>query len=277
MSIKMTITEIDKTPIVAPIVAPIVVPTHVFIVPYRDREQHKKDFLKNMKLLLEDFKESYEIYFAHQADNRPFNRGAMKNIGFIAMRNKYPNDYKNITFIFNDVDTWPSKKGLIDYTTKKGTVKHYYGFTFALGGIIAIKGEDFEKIKGFPNFWGWGLEDNTLNDRCIKDGITIDRSIFYEYNDKRIVNAHVGPIRTQSQYDIIYYQRNKHDSLEDLNNIKMKLDNEFINISGFDCKMKAEDQRYAPLDVKKNGGRIPNILSKKKNYPKFFIPNKNKR
>jgi len=47
MSIKMTITEIDKTPIVAP----IVVPKRVFIVPYRDREQHKKDFLKNMKLL----------------------------------------------------------------------------------------------------------------------------------------------------------------------------------------------------------------------------------
>ena len=244
-------------------------PKRVFIVPYRDREQNKKDFLKNMKLLLEDFKEPYEIYFAHQADKRQFNRGAMKNIGFIAIRNKYPNDYKNITFIFNDVDTWPSKKGLIDYTTKKGTVKHYYGFTFALGGIIAIKGEDFEKIKGFPNFWGWGLEDNTLNDRCIKDGITIDRSIFYEYNDKRIVNIRNGPLRIQSQYDVVYYQRNKHDSLEDLDNIKMELNNEFINISGFDCKMKEENQRYVHLNVQKTRGKIPNILLMKR--PKFKI------
>ena len=43
----------------------------------------------------------------------------------------------------------------------------------------------------------------------------------------------------------------------------MKLDNEFINISGFDCKMKPEDQKYVPLDLKKTRGKIPNILKKK--------------
>jgi len=247
-----------------------IIPNRVFIVPYRNREEHKNKFSKNMKLLLEDIKEPYEIYFAHQCDNRPFNRGAIKNLGFIAMRDKYPNHYKNITFIFNDVDTWPSKKGLIDYTTRNGVVKHYFGFRFALGGIFAIKGEDFEKIKGFPNFWGWGLEDNTLNNRCIENGITIDRSIFYEFNDKRIINVHVSPIRTQSHYDIIVYNSKKHDSLEDLKNIKMELNNEFINITGFDCKMKPENQRYAPLDVKKSNGKIPNILNKQRIYPKFI-------
>jgi hypothetical protein len=125
-------------------------PARIFIVPYRDRVKDKAEFLLHMKTILEDtaVAEPYEIYFAHQYDRRPFNRGAMKNIGFLAMRDKYPADYKNITFIFHDVDTWPSEKGLIDYTTTPGVVRHFYGFRFALGGMFAIKGGDFEKTKG---------------------------------------------------------------------------------------------------------------------------------
>ena len=48
-----------------------------------------------------------------------FNRGATKNIGFLAM--KYPDTYKQITFVFNDVDTIPNKKNLFNYKTRKGT------------------------------------------------------------------------------------------------------------------------------------------------------------
>ena len=66
----------------------------VFIVPYRDRPEHKHFFLNYIKNVLPD--EKYEIYFAHQQDNRPFNRGAMKNIGFLAIKEKYPNDYRCI-------------------------------------------------------------------------------------------------------------------------------------------------------------------------------------
>ena len=102
------------------------IPTRVFIVPYRSRPNQKEEFLKNMKVLLEDLTERYEIYFAHQCDSRPFNRGAMKNLGFIAIKNKYPHNYKDITFIFNDVDTFPGEKGMIDYITTPGIVKHYY-------------------------------------------------------------------------------------------------------------------------------------------------------
>ena len=45
----------------------------IFIVPYRDRVSDKERFLAEMKTLLADT-EPYEIYFAHQYDQRPTGR-----------------------------------------------------------------------------------------------------------------------------------------------------------------------------------------------------------
>ena len=231
----------------------MVIPTKVFIVPYRDRINDKKIFLEKMSVLLEDTKDSepYEIYFSHQYDNRPFNRGAMKNIGFIALRDKYPNDYKNITFIFHDVDTWPSVKGLIDYNTTVGVVKHYYGYKFALGGMFAIKGSDFEKSKGFPNFWGWGIEDNLMNDRCLAVGLTIDRSQFYDIADKRIYRSYDGVKRVISRKDSLIYKQNGCDDLNTLKNMEWTFHNEYINIKKFECIMNPSEQIYETIDIRK--------------------------
>jgi hypothetical protein len=175
------------------------IPKRIFIVPYRNRIQHKFFFSKYMSFILEDC-DDYEIMFSHQCDARTFNRGAVKNIGFIAAKNKYPEHYKDITFIFNDVDTIPFYK-IFDYDTTYGVVKHYYGFKYALGGIVVIKGADFEKTNGYPCFWGWGMEDNALQKRCDAIGLKVDRSLFFNIGSPEILQLFDGVSRIISKKD----------------------------------------------------------------------------
>ena len=149
------------------------VPKVVFIIPYRNRPQHKYFFSNHINTIMADssLNDKYEVYFSHQDDSRSFNRGGTKNIGFLSVKNKYPNDYKNITFVFNDIDTMPLEKNYLNYDTISGVVKHFYGFKFALGGIFSITGADFEKTVGFPNYWAWGLEDNAMQIRVLENNI----------------------------------------------------------------------------------------------------------
>ena len=175
----------------------------IFIVPYRDRLEHLYFFQQYLPFVLPDINNNnnnndnidYEVYFAHQKDTRPFNRGAMKNIGFLAIKNKYPNDYKNITFIFNDVDVLPYTKNIFDYKTTDNIIKHYYGYTNSLGGSFAIKGKDFERINGFPNLWSYGLEDTIIHTRALSvvdKSIRIERHNFYEIGNKKVLQLFDG-------------------------------------------------------------------------------------
>jgi len=175
-------------------------PKKIFIVPYRNRIQQKYFFSNFMTTVILKHVTDYEIYFSHQSDDRPFNRGATKNIGFLAMKTKYPDDYKNITFIFNDVDTMPFTN-MFSYETTPGVVKHYYGFTYALGGIVVMKGEDFERINGYPCYWGWGNEDNCLQTRCLKHKLVIDRSEFFNIGNPNILQLFDGISRLINKTD----------------------------------------------------------------------------
>lgn len=234
-----------------------VVPSIIFIVPYRDRLTQRAGFSKHMKevILVDEPEGSYEIYFAHQSDKRQFNRGAMKNIGFIAMINKYPKNYKDITFVFNDIDTYPVDKGTINYHTSQGIVKHFYGFKFALGGFFSIKGSDFELSLGFPNLWGWGIEDNVMNERCLKIGLTIDRSQFYKMGDEHITQLFDGFNRVISKREGNMYKYEKMDDVKLIKGIKYKIIGEDINISSFTCGREPTSDEYANYDIRK-GNKI---------------------
>jgi hypothetical protein len=213
------------------------IPILIFIVPYRDREEDKKQFIEKMGNLLDGLeKKMYEIYFIHQCDNKSFNRGAMKNAGFIFVKEKYPDCYKEITLCFNDVDTFPIQKGLInDYTTISGIVKHFYGYTFALGGIVSINCGDFEFINGYPNYYAWGFDDNMLQQRVLKSKIMIDRSTFYDISDRRIMQIPGSPMRVVNKGEFSRYLKNEPEGINTISNLSYTEDREcMVNINSFE-------------------------------------------
>jgi len=250
------------------------IPKRIFIVPYRNRVQHKFFFSKYMSFILED-KDDYEIFFSHQCDARTFNRGAVKNIGFIAARNKYPQHYKDITFIFNDVDTIPFNK-IFDYETTHGVVKHYYGFKYALGGIVVMKGADFEKTNGFPCFWGWGMVDNVLQKRCDRFGLKVDRSVFYNIGSPEILQLFDGISRiiskkdpwrgeydngqdglttiSQLKYSIDDKSDNPNDNIFIVHNSRIKI----VNISTFLTNIPFGSEEYYNYDLREPKRKIIN-------------------
>ena len=247
-----------------------VIPKMVFIVPYRDRLEQQRFFSFHMKKILEDYKPSeYKIHYIHQTDNRDFNRGALKNIGFLYVKSEYPNDYKNITLVFNDVDTMPYNKNFISFETVPGIVKHFYGYRFALGGIVSINAGDFENVNGFPNYWAWGYEDNTLQQRVAKKNIYIDRSQFYPILDKNILQLKDGITRTVNRLEyhrfvdeMLYNQTN--DGINTLSDIKYKYDEEtqFLNIATFATRIQHNPQMNQVHDMRNGAKPFPTPIYK---------------
>lgn len=233
-----------------------IIPKIIFIVPYRDRKEHKQFFSKYMEFILEDYKkEEYEIYFSQQYDNRQFNRGAMKNVGFIAMREKYPNDYKNITFVFHDVDTLPYTKNILPYETTPGIVKHFYGYQFALGGIFSIKGGDFERTNGFPNLWGWSMEDNMMQKRVIASNILIDRSTFFPIGSRSILQFVDGISKLISKKEVAHFLNDTYPyGLNSLKNVNWKLEGEYVNVYGFTTEIDPTEIKFENHNITDSGG-----------------------
>ena len=237
---------------------------YIFIIPYRNREEQKHFFLKYMDYLMEDYdKSTYEIIFAHQNNNLQFNRGAMKNIGFLYAKEKY-DYYKDIIFIFNDIDTLPHKKNILDFNVGDNEIKHYYGFRFTLGGIFAIKGKDFEKINGFPNFWGWGYEDNVILKRALDNNISINRNNFFEignHNILHLLDEFSKNISIKVQND--YANKMITDGLDTLSNVNYKYNNLMLDVNTFNCTYSPYDTLVnTSLFKMKQSLKVPNSLGK---------------
>jgi hypothetical protein len=117
----------------------------------------------------------------------------------------------------------PYRGDMFDYRTVCGVVKHFYGFTFALGGIVSICASDFEKIGGFPNFWAWGFEDNCLNNRVNKDAsMTIDRSHFFPIAHPDILHVLDGYEKSVNRKEFDRYASNSKEGWDSIENVTWK-------------------------------------------------------
>lgn len=250
------------------------IPEIIFIVPYRDRAPQKKVFECVMPTILED--EKYKIFFIHQQDSRPFNRGAMKNLGFIYIKTKYPENYKNITIVFHDIDFIPYYKNQFNYKTKPGVVKHFFGYKWTLGGIISINASDFEDINGFPNIWTWGLEDNVLQKRCKNAGLIPDRTTFLQGGkdeDKLITLWHGWDRLIDNKINKKIKTNSVLDGFSILKDIKYNTETvskniSIVNITDF---ITGEDHIIASKNAKQLNSRFNSkFTSHEKKYKKNF-------
>ena len=235
----------------------------VFIIPYRNREGQLQIFLNHMKYLLEDLNtDDYRIYIVNQVDKRPFNRGGMRNIGFLEAKKEFPDTYKDIDFVFHDLDNLVGKKNIVKFTTEPNEVNHIFGnyIGYNIGGIFVMKGRDFEKINGYPNFWGWGSEDEELWHRCSEAKMKIIRDKF-SWKDPRVVHldhsnnipATLKVINTFNMEAMdIKKKHNKriNDGLHTLRDItiykrKMSPSVNMFNVTVFKCNMN--EKNYNPV------------------------------
>lgn len=159
------------------------------IVPYRDRKENMKEFLPYMQNYIKNI--DYKIFIIEQANDLPFNRAILLNIGFNEAKDY---DY----FCFHDIDMLPIES---DYSFKPNVThlaEKVEQFSWKLPGPIYIGGatmfdkQSFLKINGYSNkFWGWGYEDDEIWYRCELANVPLTRSggtYRSMYHDRHINN-----------------------------------------------------------------------------------------
>lgn len=144
------------------------------IVPYRNRAEHLSKFVPHMNKFLKQQDIIASIFIIEQLDERPFNRAKLLNVGFNETREEY--DY----FCFHDIDLLPVNNDC-DYSYCKGVCKlSYYVSQFnfqprpvnELGGVTMFDRDSYIEVNGYSNnYWGWGVEDNDLGERCLRKKI----------------------------------------------------------------------------------------------------------
>ena len=148
---------------------------NIIIIPYRKREKHLKYFIENTVPLLKKYL-SFSLIIVEQIDGKPFNRGKLLNIGYDMFKDVGDNFYTH------DVDINPYEDTIKKIYTKDISDNEIMGIYNSkhqtLGGIIKFKKDVFKKINGFPNnYWGWGVEDKSLQNRAEFYKVKITKNI----------------------------------------------------------------------------------------------------
>ncbi|XP_052244952.1 beta-1,4-galactosyltransferase 3-like [Dreissena polymorpha] len=123
---------------------------------------------------------TFHIFIIEQSLNGAFNRAKLFNVGF--------NESRLISnfscYIFHDVDMLPMSPDnhyhCGDSPIHMAVAVEKFGFKLPYndyaGGVLAMTGEQFQRINGFPNlYYGWGGEDDDIVLRIRSAGFQLIR------------------------------------------------------------------------------------------------------
>ena len=164
----------------------------------------------------------------------------------------------------------PFTPGFLNYETNSGVVKHFYGFTFTLGGIVSMNAGDFERVNGFPNYWAWGYEDNELNRRVIASGIRLDRSQFFPIMDKNILQLQDGFSRSVNRTEFDAYTTKSNEGINSISQLEYTVEDTtgFVNVTNFMTNRDENVNARSVYDLRK--GNIP-FANKRGPIMKMFL------
>tara|TARA_Y100000389_G_C17470094_1_gene529602 strand:- start:7328 stop:8098 length:771 start_codon:yes stop_codon:yes gene_type:complete len=218
----------------------------VFVVPYRNRSEHKAKFLdyyNKLTTIRDEWGKGVRLLIVEQDDDRPFNRGAMKNIGALHVHRLWGRDNGNITLVFHDIDSLPVFPLTIDFSCKRHNVNHIYGNSSALGGIFSIRIQDFFRAHGFPNIWGWGYEDNIMTERTTRIGLSVNRDNKIDIADmSKILRLDINSQNTSRAVSIIDLKRvlNKQaDGMFDIADLAIRQEDITLKVQHFSTRYAA--------------------------------------
>ena len=195
-------------------------------VPYRNRELHLNEFIPKVGKFLKEAGIDFQMYFAHQVDDKLFNRGAMKNV---AAKHAFEDGCDYI--VWHDIDMIPEDNSC-DYSFPGEFPQHiavrisqtdyklkYFEY---FGGAVIFSKEQVEKTNGYSNnYWDWGMEDDDLFWRCYLEGLlnvtTSDMDTFPQHfyfngiNSKIVVPKEILPRGFfQREFEISVLARAEH-------------------------------------------------------------------
>jgi hypothetical protein len=140
----------------------------VAVIPIRDRAAQLAKLVPKLLGMKFDL-----VVICEQGKTRAFNRGLVKNIGFL-LADVDPSD----TVYFHDVDLLPNMMRGYPLASCDG-ITHLYGHQHCLGGIVGMRACTFREIGGFCNDqWSWGGEDRGLQMAATAHHKTICRDYF---------------------------------------------------------------------------------------------------
>jgi hypothetical protein len=144
-------------------------------------------------------------------------------------------------------------------------------------------------INGYPNFWGWGMEDAILQKRCEQYNLTINRNDFYPIGSPEILHLFDGISRIINKKETKESKNyNTIDGLKTIHKLNYTIDNDstnpldnihiiqndklfYVNVKHFSCLTQFENETFYDYDLREPTKKI--LQSNRVKTNNLFVSN----